>query len=151
MRQATLVLLLKDHQILLAMKKRGFGQGKWNGVGGKLKDGENIRNAAAREAKEEIGVEISEFSQVGIIDFFFPHKPEWDQQVVVYVASSWEGEPSESEEMMPKWFGFDEIPYDTMWFDDKHWLPKVLEGKNVKAKFVFAEDESVMEMKIEEG
>ena len=36
MKQATLCLLVKDNEILLAMKKRGFGVGKWNGVGGKI-------------------------------------------------------------------------------------------------------------------
>jgi hypothetical protein len=34
-KQATLLFLIKDQKILLAMKKRGFGKGRWNGVGGK--------------------------------------------------------------------------------------------------------------------
>jgi 8-oxo-dGTP diphosphatase/8-oxo-dGTP diphosphatase/2-hydroxy-dATP diphosphatase len=34
--QTTLLLGLKDNKLLLAMKKRGFGAGKYNGVGGKL-------------------------------------------------------------------------------------------------------------------
>ncbi|MEK7504190.1 MAG: hypothetical protein AAB550_01680 [Patescibacteria group bacterium] len=38
MKQATLCFLVKDNQILLAMKKRGFGVGKWNGVGGKVNE-----------------------------------------------------------------------------------------------------------------
>lgn len=40
MRQATLCFLIREvngeNELLLAMKKKGFGQGKWNGVGGKL-------------------------------------------------------------------------------------------------------------------
>lgn len=40
MRLATLCYLLKDDQVLLAMKKRGFGEGKWNGPGGKVEKGE---------------------------------------------------------------------------------------------------------------
>jgi hypothetical protein len=37
MRQTTLVFVFNEkNQILLAMKKRGFGEGKWNGAGGKL-------------------------------------------------------------------------------------------------------------------
>ncbi|MFA4826969.1 MAG: hypothetical protein WC596_01785 [Candidatus Shapirobacteria bacterium] len=34
LRQATLALLFKNNQILLAMKKRGFGQGRGNGFRG---------------------------------------------------------------------------------------------------------------------
>ena len=52
MKQATLCPLIKDDQILLAMKKRGFGVGKWNGVGGKVEKGEEIIDAAIREIKE---------------------------------------------------------------------------------------------------
>jgi len=33
----TLVLLFNDRdEVLLGFKKRGFGQGKWNGFGGKV-------------------------------------------------------------------------------------------------------------------
>jgi hypothetical protein len=31
----TLLFLQKDDELLLAMKKRGFGAGRWNGVGGR--------------------------------------------------------------------------------------------------------------------
>lgn len=34
MKKVTIVFLVRDDKILLAMKKRGFGEGKWNGVGG---------------------------------------------------------------------------------------------------------------------
>jgi len=33
------------------MKKRGFGQGKWNGFGGKVEPNESIEQAAIREMK----------------------------------------------------------------------------------------------------
>ena len=42
--------------------------------------------------------------------------------------------------MLPKWFNFHKIPYNEMWSDDTHWLPKILEGKKVKARFIFNED-----------
>jgi len=34
--ETTLCLLRRNEEILLAMKKRGFGEGKYNGVGGKI-------------------------------------------------------------------------------------------------------------------
>lgn len=38
----TLCLIRKGDHILLGMKKRGFGEGRWNGFGGKVKDNESI-------------------------------------------------------------------------------------------------------------
>lgn len=54
LRQATVMLLMRDDEVLLAMKKRGFGVGKWNGVGGKQDPGEDIVDTAIRESQEEI-------------------------------------------------------------------------------------------------
>ena len=38
----TLVYIRDDENILLGLKKRGFGTGKWNGFGGKVQVGETI-------------------------------------------------------------------------------------------------------------
>ena len=45
----TLVFLRAGKQVLLGMKKRGFGVGKWNGFGGKLEPGESFAEGAVRE------------------------------------------------------------------------------------------------------
>ena len=58
MKTTTLCFLVKEGEVLLAMKKRGFGVGKWNGVGGKVKEGEDVFLSAVREIKEEIGVDV---------------------------------------------------------------------------------------------
>ncbi|MDD2697002.1 MAG: 8-oxo-dGTP diphosphatase [Candidatus Pacebacteria bacterium] len=150
MKQATLCLLIKDEngekELLLAMKKRGFGVGKWNGVGGKLdpeKGDKDIVGAAIRETEEEIGVKTRDLEKVAVLNFRFPYKEEWNQDVHVFLARNWQGEPRESEEMMPKWFKESEIPFDEMWDDDKIWLPHVLEGKKLEADFIFREGEKI--------
>jgi len=145
MRQTTLCLLIKQNEILLAMKKRGFGAGRWNGTGGKFdseKD-KTILDAAVRETKEEIGVDIVNSEKFGLFHFRFPHKPEWDQDVHLFLAKEWQGEPKESEEMTPRWFLFNEIPYDKMWDDDKIWLPRVLKGEKMEIDFVFKEGDII--------
>ena len=121
------------------MKKRGFGAGNWNGAGGKVDDKleETIEEALVRETKEEVGVEVKDFYKVGEIEFIFPEKTAWDQLVHVYLAKDWVGKPQESDEMRPRWFTIEEIPYEEMWSSDAHWLPKVLSKKLVKAKFLF--------------
>ncbi len=142
MKQTTLCFLLKDDKVLLAMKKRGFGAGKWNGVGGKIEEGETSVAAAAREVKEEIGIIVApeDLQEVGTLDFDFSDNYEWAQVCTVFVARTWKGDPIESEEMRPQWYPQNVLPFQAMWVDDPHWLPLVLSGKKIKGKFLF-EDE----------
>jgi 8-oxo-dGTP diphosphatase len=133
-----------NNQILLAMKKRGFGAGKLNGVGGKVGPGENIEAAMSREIKEEISVVVQEADllKVAIIDFHFEGKSDWDQQCHVFISMKWTGEPQESEEMKPEWYSTSNIPYNIMWAADSLWIPDVLVGKKVAATINFNVDGS---------
>ncbi len=82
------------------------------------------------------------------MNFFFPEEPDkvgWNQQVGVYFVNEWEGNPQESEEMLPKWFKVSEIPYDQMWEDDPIWLPKVLAEKQVRGNFLFNSEGHLIE------
>lgn len=157
MRQATLSFLIKGSQkekeLLLAMKKKGFGKGKWNGVGGRLdfKKDKDIFDTAIRETKEEIGVEIKNMERVAILNFHYLHlknnEKEWP--VHVFLVKDWQGEPKETEEMTPKWFKIKEIPFNKMWPDDKFWLPKILAGEKLKADFIFQKGETISSHNIE--
>ena len=144
MRQATLLFLIQGDNILLAMKKRGFGEGQWNGVGGKPEKGETLEETAIRECQEEIEVTPLSLKHMADLKFYFPEADkDWNQEVKVYICHSWQGDPAETEEMAPKWFKISDIPYEQMWEDDKFWLPKVLAGKFAKGKFHFDEDKKL--------
>ena len=68
----------------------------------------------------------------------------------LYVASEWQGEPTESDEMKPEWFDIQSIPYDKMFPDDKYWLPLILEGRKIKAYFDFDEEWNLLGKKIDD-
>lgn len=135
----TLLFLRSGDQLLLALKKRGFGAGKWNGVGGKLETGESLEDALVRECIEEIGVTPTSWTAVAELDFVQDAETDepWHMFVYAYIADAWSGEPSESEEMRPKWFHAEDLPYGAMWDDDEFWLPHVLDGKKVIGRFTF--------------
>jgi len=150
-RDVTLCLVIKQQEglILLGMKKRGFGIGKWNGFGGKVSQGEGIEEAARRELLEESGLQALSMEKVAELEFNFPYKPEWDQKGHVFFVKKWKGEPRQTEEMSPKWFAMKEIPIEKMWDDDKYWLARVLKGEKLSAKFVFGEGEKVSKCEIQ--
>ena len=64
--ETTLCLLRKNNKILLAVKKRGFGEGKYNGVGGKIEKGETPDQAMVRETSEEISVIPTKYEKVRV-------------------------------------------------------------------------------------
>ena len=151
MLETTLCLLKKDNRILLAMKKRGFGEGKYNGVGGKIENGETPEEAMIRETQEEIAVTPIEYEKVGIIEFDEFYKGQKEKVMFhLYIVSKWQGEPTESDEMKPEWFDIQSIPYDKMFPDDKYWLPLILEGRKIKAYFDFDEEWNLLGKKIDD-
>ena len=149
--ETTLLLLRRDDQILLAKKKRGFGKGKYNGVGGKLDPGETPEQAMIRECQEEIEVTPTEYEKMGEMEFIELYNGEAENLIFhLYVGTTWEGEPTETEEMKPEWFNIDAIPYDQMFEGDQYWLPSILEGKKIKGYFEFDKDWKLLSTKIED-
>jgi 8-oxo-dGTP pyrophosphatase MutT (NUDIX family) len=142
MKHMTLLFLEEDEQLLLAMKKRGFGKGHFNGVGGKVEAGESIKEAMCRECFEEINVKPKSYIKKAELHFTQYLNGELEEMLVhVFIGDKWEGLPKESEEMKPKWFKKDKLPYKQMWPDDEHWLPHVLNGKLVYGKFAFNKED----------
>ncbi|KDO32453.1 hypothetical protein SPRG_02930 [Saprolegnia parasitica CBS 223.65] len=130
-------------EILLGTKKRGFGLGKTIGFGGKIEPSDkSIPDAAARELMEEANIVVSgeNMQSTGTLLYTFTDRPQI-MHMHVYTVTTFEGEPSESDEMRPAWFPCHAIPYDDMWADERFWLPSVLAGHRVFGQFDFADDE----------
>lgn len=148
--KAVVCYLKKGNKVLLGLRKRvslGLGENLISGIGGKVGDTlqnqyESLEQALEREVLEEIGVSIKVFRKMGRVKFIFPHKLKWNQDVLVYVVESWEGEPTETQDIKPLWFDVDQLPFSKMWDDNRFWVPEVLKGKEVDAVFLYDEDNS---------
>lgn len=136
--RATLLFVVGNDEILLIRKKRGLGAGKINGPGGRIDGGETPLECAIREVEEElritpIGVEPRGELRFQFVDGLSIHG-------YVFVASAFDGEPTETDEAIPLWTPVDAIPYHEMWQDDHLWLPLMLEGKRFMGRFLFDGD-----------
>jgi len=70
--RATVCHIIDGNRLLLQKKSSGlFGEGKWNGVGGKLREGETIQDGAKREALEETGLSLLNLRPHGVLNFYF--------------------------------------------------------------------------------
>ena len=142
----TLCFLLRDtptgEEVLLGLKKTGFGRGKVVGVGGHLEAGESAQDAICREVAEEISVIVApeDLVPAGSVEFVFPARPDWDMYTTVYLARSWSGEPAESDEIAPQWHPVGVLPRERMWADAEHWLPAMLAGARLAVRVVLNND-----------
>lgn len=151
MKDYTLVFVQNqnDKKILLGLKKRGFGVGKWNGFGGKVEKNETVFEGAKRELKEECGLIPINMKKLGTIIFDFEGKPTL-LAVHVFKSYDYEGTLTESEEMKPQWFDINDIPYDKMWLDDEIWYPLMLNDKLFEGKFYFRGHSKILKYELKE-
>ena len=113
----TLLMVVQDGKVLLGYKKRGFGEGMWNGFGGKVEPGETPTEGALRELREEACIDATDATERGVVTFVYDDQPR-PMRVHIFHASRFSGEPTETDEMRPHWFNLDAVPFDKMWPDD---------------------------------
>lgn len=145
MKHCAVCLPIRENEVLLGFKKRGFGQGKTVEIGGKLEAGETPEQTARRELEEECGLQVETLLDMGEVVFQFAKRPDWDMHVRIFVGREWQGEPVETDEIAPAWFPVGALPYSQMWQDAPHWLPQVLAGESVSLHCSFGEDGETLE------
>ena len=140
--RATLLFVVDrdTQQVLLIRKKRGLGEGKINGPGGKLDPGETACECAVRETEEELHVTAHQPRKHG--ELWFQFTDGLGMHVAVFIAESFTGTPTETDEAIPLWTPLDALPLEEMWQDDRFWLKQLLhDGATFRGCFSFDGDQ----------
>ncbi len=103
-------------RVLMAKRKGSHGAGQWAIPGGHIEAGEAIFDAAVREIREEIGIELEDLKFVGVTFDHFPKsgKSYFDYHLTARIKSG-----------TPKIMEPDKVDSDWTWFDPKN-LPSPL-------------------------
>jgi 8-oxo-dGTP diphosphatase len=106
------LFLIRENQVLLLRRcNTGYEDGNYSVPAGHLDGGEQVIEAASREAGEEVGVEISphDIDVVGVM-----HRVSDDERIDFFVAcSQWSGEPRNLEPEKCdelRWANLDDLP-----------------------------------------
>ena len=140
---ATLLFIIRDGKMLLMRKKRGIGEGKINGPGGKIDPGESAVECAVRETAEELLIEVDAGDVEKRGELFFQFRDGLGIHCSVFTTTEFSGVPQETEEGDPMWIPVDQVPYEEMWADDIHWMPRMLGGEIFCGQFIFDGDDIV--------
>lgn len=70
----TLCLIRRGEQILLLNREHPTWMGRWNGIGGKLEEGETPEQSAVREIEEETGIQVEQLEWRGIVSWISDEK-----------------------------------------------------------------------------
>ena len=107
----TAMIITKDDKVLLMKRKGPHGTGTWSTPGGHLDFGETIEGCAAREAKEEVGLDVSDIRFRAVTNDIF--EAEERHYITIWMEGKPAGEPAvvaEKEVEEIGWFAWDSLP-----------------------------------------
>ncbi len=106
-------VILKDGKVLLVRRGAEPAYGKWSVPGGMVELGETLRVAAAREAKEETGLDVAVGPLVDIVERVIPDAEGRIQYhfIILDFAAKWlAGEPiAASDAAAARWVDLDDL------------------------------------------
>lgn len=106
-RKAVRCYLIKDNEVVVTKYKKGNKkEGYYDIPGGKIEEGENPKQTAIREMKEETGIEIQNLKYKGIMTIEYPNRMFIFD---TFISKEYEGEPQEFEENTSEWIDIDEL------------------------------------------
>ena len=139
MKLGTLCYVNNGEQTLMmhrVKKENDMHEGKWNGLGGKFKDGESPEECVIREVKEESGLKLIKPSLKGIITFpAFDDIDDW--MVFVFTSDQFTGSLTECDEGILKWIKNDKLNDLELWEGDKIFMKWLNDTPFFSAKFLY--------------
>lgn len=107
----TSIIITKDDKVLLMKRKGPHGGGTWSTPGGHLDFGETLEGCAAREAKEEMGIDVVDIRFRCVTNDVFEDTSK--HYITVWMDGKPVGEPfiaAEQEVEEIGWFAWDALP-----------------------------------------
>jgi|WetSurMetagenome_2_1015567.scaffolds.fasta_scaffold298753_1 ADP-ribose pyrophosphatase YjhB (NUDIX family) len=146
------VLDFEKNKILLGLKRKRIGKGKWNGHGGHFETKDKmIEDRARKEVRQECGLEPETMEKRGVVNII---NDEIKKIIELHIFSSTKFVgtlKSKTNEMeCNRWFSFSCIPRDQMWPSDKIILPFVLASKKFTGYFHYDQHGKLVQYHIEE-
>jgi len=119
-------------------KENDMHVGKWNGLGGKLENGESPEECAIREIREESGYIAKNPIFRGMITFpKFSDDEDW--YVFLFVVTEFDGQWIDSSEGHLQWIPDDKILELPLWEGDRIFIPWLDRPDIFSGKFVYLE------------
>ena len=117
-------------------KPNDMHAGKWNGLGGKLEQGETPEECAIREVEEESGLHMIDPILRGFLTFpQFSNEEDW--YVFVFVANRYRGHLIDSAEGELAWIDNEQLLELNLWEGDRLFIPWLDQPKFFSAKFEY--------------
>jgi 8-oxo-dGTP diphosphatase len=105
------IIITKDDQVLLMKRKGPHGQGTWSTPGGHLDFGETPEGCAAREAKEEVGLDVVDIRFRAVTNDIF--ETTGKHYITIWMEGESISEPfiaADEEVAEIGWFAWDSLP-----------------------------------------
>ena len=107
----TAIIITKDNKVLLMKRKGPHGTGTWSTPGGHLDFGETPEQCAAREAKEEVGMDVTDIRFRAVTNDVFDATGR--HYITIWMDGKSTGEPfiaAQREVSEIGWFAWDAFP-----------------------------------------
>ena len=106
-------LIMRDNKILMILRKNKPDAGNYNLVGGRMEEGETVKQAIIREAKEEVGLVLKEEDIEIVSSLHRICEGGYNSIEYVLVVKNFEGEPQNLEPFVCEklvWWDLDNLP-----------------------------------------
>ncbi|KAJ8448207.1 hypothetical protein Cgig2_025131 [Carnegiea gigantea] len=118
---AVVVFLLKGRKVLLGRRRSAVGRSTFALPGGNLEFGESFEECAAREVKEETGLEIQKTELLTVTNNLFLEQPKPLHYVTIFMRSVQADDDEVPQNMEPEkcdgwdWYEWEDLPQPLFW------------------------------------